>query len=95
MAVLYNKFLSDTSMCEHCIYSVEDANHYFFTCSKYTTCRGELCQTIQNIFYCDHIYYFTEPLYLLLYGGPDHGLNTNTQIFEGVHVNISASKHFI
>ena len=36
MADSYNKCLSDTQMCEHCIDSVEDAHHYFFTCSKYT-----------------------------------------------------------
>ena len=39
MADLYNQCLSDTPMCEHCIDSVEDAHHYFFTCSKYTTLR--------------------------------------------------------
>ena len=29
MADVYNKCLSDTQMCEHCIDSVEDAHHYF------------------------------------------------------------------
>ena len=40
-----------------------------------------LCQTIQNMFYCDNIF----DLDLLLYGSPDPGFNTNTQIFEAVH----------
>ena len=32
---------------------------------------------------------------LLLYGSPDHGLNTNTQIFEAVHAYLAATKRFI
>ena len=80
-------------MCEHCIDSVEYAHHYFFTCSKdFTTgLRDVLCQTIQNIFDCDHIF----DLDLLLYGSPNHGLNTNTQIFEAVQTYIAATKPFI
>ena len=34
---IYNQRLSDTSICEHCIDSVEDAHNYFFTCSNYYT----------------------------------------------------------
>ena len=68
MADLYNQCLSDTPMCEHCIDSVADAHHYFFTCPKYTNVRDVLCQTIQNILDCDHIF----DLDLLLYGSPDH-----------------------
>ena len=60
MADLYNHCLSDTPMCEHCIDSVEDAHHYFFTCSKYTNFRDVLCLPIQNIFDCDHIFDITE-----------------------------------
>ena len=91
IAELYNHCLSDTPMCEHCIDSVEDAHHYFFTCPKYTNFRDVLCQTIQNIFDCDHIF----DLDLLLYGSPDHGLNINTQIFEAVHIYIEATKRLI
>ena len=67
-----------------CVYSVEDAHHYFFKCSKYTTFRDVLCQTIQNIIDYDHNF----DLDLLLYGSPDHGFTTNTQIFEAVHTHI-------
>ena len=65
----------------------------FFTCFKYATFRDVLCQTIQYIFDCDHIFH----LYLLLYRIPDHGLITNTQIlvFEAVHTYIAATKLFI
>ena len=77
MAYLFNQCLSDTPMCEHWIDSVEDAHHYFFTCPKYTKFRDVLCQTIQNIFECDHIF----DLDLLLYGSPDHGLHFNTQTY--------------
>ena len=63
----------------------------FFTCSKYTNFRDVFCQTIQNIFDCDHIF----DLDLLLYGSPDHGLNINTQIFEAVHAYIAATTRFI
>ena len=76
MAELYNQCLSDTPTCEQCIDSVEDAHNYFFKCSKYTTFRDHvLCQTIQNMFYCDHTCIFD--LDLLLFGCLDHGLNTN------------------
>ena len=91
MVDLYNQCLTDTPMCEHCIDSVEDAHHYFFTCPKYTNFRDVLCQTIQNNFDCDHIFH----LDLLFYGSPDHGLNFNTQIFEAVLTYIEAKKRFI
>ena len=42
-----------------------------------------------NIFDCDHIF----DLPVLLNGIPDHGLNTNTQIFKAVHLYIAARKH--
>ena len=69
-----------------CVYSVEDAHHYFFKCSKYTTFRDVLCQTIQKI---------RSNLDLLMYDSPDHGLNTNAQIFEAVHAYLEATKRFI
>ena len=80
-------------MCEHCIDSVEDAHHYFFTCSKYTNFRDVLCQTIQNIFDCDHIF----DLALLLYGSPDHGLHFNTQkyiyrSYKTLYLTLSCTK---
>ena len=89
MAYLYNQCLSDTPMCEHCIDSVEVAHHYFSICSKNTNIRDVLCQTIQNIIDCDQVF----DLDLLLYGGPDHGLNTctNTQIFEALAAYIAAT----
>ena len=62
-----------------------------FTCPKNTNFKDVLCQTIKNIFDCDHVF----ELDLLLYGSPDHGLNFNTQIFEAVHTYIEATKRFI
>ena len=65
---------------------------YFISKPIVLTCINSLtCQTIQNIFDCDHIF----DLDLLLYGSPDHGLNINTQIFEAVHIYIEATKRFI
>ena len=74
-------------MCDQC----EDAHHYFFTCSKYTIFRGVLCQTIQNIIDCNHIF----DLDLSLYGSPHYGFITNTQIFEAVHTYMAVTKRFI
>ena len=65
----------------------------FLKCSKYTTFRDVLCQTIQNIIDYDHI--FDLDLLVILYGSPDHGFTTNTQIFEAVHTYIAATKRFI
>ena len=30
-----------------------------------------------------------------MYDSPDHGLNTNAQIFEAVHAYLAATKRFI
>ena len=57
----------------------------FLKCSKYTTFRDVLCQTIQNIIDYDHN--FDLDLLVILYGSPDHGFTTNTQIFEAVHTH--------
>ena len=51
-----------------------------------TTLRDVLCQTIQKI---------RSNLDLLMYDSPDHGLNTNAQIFEAVHAYLAATTRFI
>ena len=78
-------------MCELFVFILLKMPTITFLNVKYTTFRDILCQTIQNIIDYEHIF----DLNLLLYGSPDHGFTTNTQIFEAVHTYIAATKRFI
>ena len=60
---------------------IKTLSGYWLHVYSYISSEDVLYQTIQNIIDC----YQISDLELLLCDSPDHGLNTNTQIFGAVH----------
>ncbi len=65
---------------------VEDANHYFFSCPRYTIQRHQLLHDIQA--YCQ------PTLHTLLYGNAQLDDHVNEAIFESVRIYIQSTGRF-
>ena len=84
-ADLFNNHISLTDKCEHCQIS-ENAEHYFFSCKKYSEQRIQLFNATRNL----------HPLStkLLLFGDSGLSHHENVQIVEAVHQFIKSTKRF-
>ena len=77
--------LSENNLCEYCNVP-ENANHYFFHCTRFTNERLQMFHSTRNL----------HPLncQLLLYGSEAWNPGQNIEIVEAVHKFIKRTKRF-
>ncbi|MCG7879870.1 MAG: hypothetical protein N0C90_26630, partial [Candidatus Thiodiazotropha endolucinida] len=83
---LYSNHLLPSPACS-CSCDIEDAEHYFFTCLKYTNERVTLFQSTRH--------FHPLNLHVLLLGDDNLSIEDNTTIFTAVQVFIKDTKRFI
>ncbi len=81
---LYRKNIVESPNCT--CGQVEDANHYFFTCTRYTTNREQLMNDVQIL--CQ------PTLHILLYGNTELDPTDNESIFACVRTYIQSTGRF-
>lgn len=84
---IYNHHLSETKVCPFCNSPDEDNYHYLFVCSKFSTARSKLLESVKNI-------NVDISLNLFLNGDADLSIDNNTTILCAVHLFIKQSKRF-
>ena len=82
---LFLNYISHENGCAFCD-ECEDAEHYFFNCSRYQSQRYQLFNTLRHL--------HSLSCHLLLRGGIDLPEETNISIFDTVHEYIAATGRF-